>query len=37
MQEDDSFRLFSEEFAGALALVALAVCMILDHLGAFAP
>lgn len=33
MEENDSFRLFSEDAAGAFALLALAVLMLADSLG----
>lgn len=36
MKEEDSFRLFSEEAAGAFALLILAILMLADSLGYFA-
>lgn len=33
MQENDSFRLFSEDAAGAFALLVLAILMLADSLG----
>lgn len=36
MEKNDSFRLFTEEGAGAFALLILAILMLADSLGYFA-